>query len=73
LLVQSCSLFKLAIASFLEFLLMLILLSHALTRASFSYFARRLEDCTTMILLALLEIKSLTLLFALLFGVEGLS
>ena len=57
---------------FLEFFLYLISLTYSLTSLSLTYLARRLEDSATVILLALLKVKSFALLLMLLLIVKSL-
>jgi hypothetical protein len=57
---------------FLEFLLYLISLPYCLSSSSFTQLARRPVDSATVILLALLKVKSFALLLMLLFMLKSL-
>jgi hypothetical protein len=63
----------LSIPCFLEFLLHLISLTNSLSSSGLSQLARRPEDSATVVLLALLKVKSFALLLMLLFIRERLS
>jgi hypothetical protein len=66
LVVKFCSLSKLLSVSLCKLFFMYFLLLNCLLHVGFAYFARAPKNCTTMVLLVLLQIKDSAMLFVLL-------
>jgi hypothetical protein len=73
LVVKFCSLSKLFSVSLCKLFSMYFLLLNCLLHVGFAYFARAPKNCTTMVLLALLQIKDSAMLFVLLLNYKGLT